>query len=93
MLNKYYCWHPCGPARAFRLNETYTFSKSERFVETNGVGPDRALLLARSFFGLPRLIFGDPYRTFGLSVSKTHYVFSIEVTIPHENQCFCDKIL
>ena len=38
-----------------------------------------------AFCGLRPLIFGDPYRTFGLWVSKTHYVLHMEFTILHEN--------
>ena len=61
-------------------------------LRRNAVPPKTALLSWCSFFGLRPLIFGEPYRTFGLSVSKTHYVLHIEIMIPHENQCFCNKI-
>ena len=35
--------------------------------------------------------FGDPSGSFGLSMSKTYYVFTIEVTKPYKKQWFCTK--
>ena len=63
---------------SFRLRAVLTFLKSWCFVEAKRWAPRGVFLLSALVGCFAAFVVCDPYRTFGLWVSKTYYVFAIE---------------